>query len=288
MPFTFKLHHLATMINQSADDKEVVEWFDALTKILPYYDISTEKRLAAFIAQCGHESNSFIWVEENLNYSADALNKIFAKYFKNAGRDAKDYHRHPEKIANVVYANRMGNGDTDSGDGWKFRGRGLIQLTGKDNYARFAKSLSISINQAIKYITTKEGAVEAACWFWKENNLNDLADDADIIGLTKRINGGTHGITDRISRYEHACEVLGVAIEPIQPLVPIQPQSTVTVRRGDRNETVKLVQEAIGITADGIFGIGTEKAVKKWQSANGLTSDGIVGPKTLTKMIGRA
>lgn len=183
-------------------------WYEPLQKILPKYDIDTTLRMAAFVAQCAHESGQFKVVRENLNYSAEGLNKVFPKYFKNAGRDANAFARQPEKIANVVYANRMGNGDIASGDGWKHRGRGLIQLTGKDNYTLFAKDVGMSVNDAIAYLETKEGAIESACWFWKKNGLNSLADAQDMKTLTKRINGGFNGLEDRMKYYEKALSVM--------------------------------------------------------------------------------
>ena len=167
-------------------------------------------RAAHFFAQTAHETGGFKAFSENLNYSADGLNKIFPKYFKNAGRDANAYARNPEKIANVVYANRMGNGDTDSGDGFKFCGRGLIQLTGRENYTWFAASLDMDVDDVPAYLETFEGAVQSACFFWEQNDLNKWADEGDILTLTKRINGGTIGLEDRKKHYAHALEVLGV------------------------------------------------------------------------------
>lgn len=161
------------------------------------YGLNTPKRLAHFLAQTAHESGGFRAIEENLNYSAEGLDKIFPKYFKNAGRKAQDYHRQPEKIANVVYASRMGNGDTASGDGFRFRGRGLIQLTGRSNYTNFAKDMGISVDEAVAYLGTPDGAVESAAWFWNKNGLNALADKDDVVAVTKKINGGTIGLEDR-------------------------------------------------------------------------------------------
>ena len=137
-------------------------------------------------------------------------NKLFGKYFVKAGRDATPYHRQPEKIANKVYANRMGNGPETSGDGFKYCGRGLIQLTGKNNYQNFADSLEMNVEDVPAYLATFEGAAQSACWFWESNNLNQWADKGDIVTLTKRINGGTIGLEDRIKHYEHALHVLGV------------------------------------------------------------------------------
>ena len=205
--FDFTQEHLKELIG---NHDKLTEWHDAISKICPEYEINTKERLAAFIAQCAHESGNFKWLKENLNYSAEALDRVFPKYFKNAGRDAEDYHRQPEKIANVVYASRMGNGDTDSGDGWKFYGRGLIQLTGRENYTWFAASLDMDVEDVPEYLETFEGAVQSACFFWEQNNLNKWADEGDILTLTKRINGGTIGLEDRKKHYAHALEVLGV------------------------------------------------------------------------------
>lgn len=274
--FNFKERHINELL---PTNNESAEWYNAFVNILPHYDITTPKRVAAFIAQCAHESNEFHWMEENLNYSATALDKIFGKYFIRAGRDAWDYHRQPERIANIVYASRMGNGNTTSGDGWKFRGRGAIQLTGRNNYTKFADSLTLSLDHAIQYLTTKRGAVEAAAWFWQENDLNKYADTLDIVRMTKRINGGTNGLADRKEHFEHALEVFGVINH--QPTVLILR----TVRRGDRNETVKLVQRALGLHDDGIFGRGTERAVKRWQKQHGLLVDGIVGKNSMTALL---
>jgi putative chitinase len=205
--FDFTKEHLKELIG---DHDKLTEWHEAISKICPEYEINTKERLAAFIAQCAHESGNFKWLKENLNYSAEALDRVFPKYFKNAGRDAEDYHRQPEKIANVVYASRMGNGDTDSGDGWKFCGRGLIQLTGRENYTWFAASLDMDVEDVPEYLETFEGAVQSACFFWEQNDLNKWADEGDILTLTKRINGGTIGLEDRKKHYAHALEVLGV------------------------------------------------------------------------------
>ena len=261
-------------------NSEADEWHEHIVYMLPKYDIDTPERVAGFMAQCGHESNNFRVLKENLNYSATALDKIFGKYFKRAGRDAQQYHRQPEKIANVIYANRMDNGDTASGDGWKFRGRGVIQVTGRYNYTKFGETLGYTAEQVVRYLETKKGALESACWYWDSNKLNQYADAQDIKTLTKKINGGYIGLEDRIHHYEHALEVLGGEWEP--PAVDM----SVTVRKGSKGPTVQAVQSALGVTADGNFGPGTERALKAWQRQNGLTADGIAGPKTLAKMLG--
>lgn len=186
-------------------------WYSALSQLLPDYGIDTPQRIAAFIAQCSHESGGFTALRENLNYKPATLRKIFPKYFPN-DQIANEYCSRPNKqeaIANKVYANRMGNGDEASGDGWRYAGKGLIQLTGKDNYTWFAASLEISVEEASEYLLTFEGAAQSACWFWETNKLNQWADAGDIVTLTKRINGGTIGLDDRIKHYNHALHVLG-------------------------------------------------------------------------------
>lgn len=179
-----------------------------LNETADYYEISkTKSRFAAFLAQLAHESGGFVFIRENLNYSAQGLMTTFKKYFPTLEL-AKQYERKPERIANRVYANRMDNGPEESGDGWKFRGRGLIQLTGKFNYTKFSTALRISIDECISYLETPAGAVSSAGWFWYNNKLNDYCDKNDFIGLTKRINGGTIGIEDRRHHYDLAISLL--------------------------------------------------------------------------------
>lgn len=183
-------------------------WYHALEQLLPDYEINTPQRMAAFLAQCAHESGGFTALKENLNYRAVTLRKVFPKYFP-TDEIASAYAQQQAAIANRVYANRMGNGDEHSGDGFKYCGRGLIQVTGKENYTWFADSLGITPEEASEYMETFEGATQSACWFWETNNLNTWADKGDIMTLTKRINGGTIGLEDRIKHYEHALHVLG-------------------------------------------------------------------------------
>jgi putative chitinase len=193
-------------------NKNVGEWYQAMVVQLPQFDVNTPKRVAAFVAQCAHESADFTVLSENLNYSADALNKLFSKYFIKAGRDSTPYHRKPEMIANVIYANRMGNGDTASGEGYKFRGRGPIQLTGKDNYWKFASDFFEDPETVMDDpdLVTDDipTSLYSALWFWNKNNLNKYADASDIKGMTKVINGGYIGLEDRIHHYDHAIKVL--------------------------------------------------------------------------------
>jgi putative chitinase len=190
--------------------KEIDAFYEDLVEVMDFYDINTPKRMAAFLAQCAHESGNFRTVKENLNYKAETLTRLWPKLFP-AGV-AKAYASMPNKqeaIANRAYGSRMGNGSEESGDGFKFCGRGLIQLTGRNNYQAFADSLEMNIDDVPEYLATFEGAAQSACWFWEENNLNQWADKGDILTLTKKINGGTIGLEDRIKQYEHAIIVLG-------------------------------------------------------------------------------
>ena len=183
-------------------------WYHALEQALPDNDINTPPRVAAFIAQCAHESGGFRALKENLNYRAVTLRKVFPKYFPDDAT-ANAYAQKPEMIANRVYGGRMGNGPEASGDGFRYCGRGLIQLTGKNNYQNFADSIETPVEDIPEFLATFEGAVQSACWFWEANNLNQWADAGDILTLTKRINGGTIGLEDRKKHYEHALHILG-------------------------------------------------------------------------------
>ena len=184
-------------------NKNVNDLLVVLLNVLEQYEINTPNRNAGFLAQCGHESADFTVLKENLNYGAAGLRSIFGKYFPD-DTIAKAYERQPEKIANKIYANRMGNGPESSGEGYKFRGRGAIQLTGKENYTKFATSIGKTVDETIAYLETLEGAVESACWFWKTNGLNAICDKDDIVAMTKKINGGTIGLEDRKAHYNKA------------------------------------------------------------------------------------
>jgi putative chitinase len=271
--------HIIHLLHGNAD---AAAWADAALEILPKYEINTPNRIAGFFAQCGHESMNFTALSENLNYRAETLEKLFSKYFSKAGRNAADYAKQPEKIANVIYANRMANGDTASGDGFKFRGRGIIQITGKDNYSAFALSIKMTLPDVIEYVQTKKGALESACWYWNSRKINIACDENDIVKMTKLVNGGTIGLEDRRKHYEKALAVLGGAVP-----VPITHAEAIpgVLKKGSTGENVKRLQAELGLEGDGVFGPGTESAVKKWQAANGLAADGIVGPKTLAKLL---
>ena len=171
-------------------------------------DITTPLRQAMFLSQLAHESGNFQFTSENLNYSADALRRVFGKYFT-TDAEAQKYARKPELIANRVYANRMGNGSETSGDGWKYRGRGLIQLTGKDNYAAFSLEAKNNALQNPDLVAEAEMAVASAGWFWATNRLNQLADTGDVKAVTRRINGGFNGLADREAKYNKLMEILG-------------------------------------------------------------------------------
>jgi putative chitinase len=269
-------------------NKEVEAWCEELNKALPKYDITTDQRIAGFVSQCAHESMDFTAMSENLNYREETLNKVFPRYFGPGKRNAAEYAKNPEKIANYVYMDEFRTsklGNTQPGDGWRFRGRGLKQLTGRDNYTRFAKDYDMTAEEAAAWVETKEGALASALWFWNTNKLNAIADTGNVAALTKKINGGDIGLADRQARYAKAMAALGGKITaPVNP--QITDAVTQTLRRGSKGEDVKKMQAKLGLAADGDFGPGTEAALKKWQVANGLTADGVAGPKTLAKLLG--
>jgi putative chitinase len=277
--FDFKKEHLASLIGKNP---YLDYWYDSMCQILPVYEIDTPERVAAWLAQTAHESGYFRFLKENLNYKAASLQKVFKKYFPTEEM-AKAYEKQPAKIANRVYANRMGNGDEASGDGFRYLGRGLIQLTGKNNYTFFAASIDTPLEEVPEYLQTFEGAVQSACWFWEQNGLNRFADSRDIVTMSKRINGGTIGMEDRIMKYEKCLKMFGA--EPTAAAAP-SADLTETVRIGSRGATVQAVQQALGIGADGDFGPGTDRALKAWQAANRLVADGIAGPNTLKRLLG--
>lgn len=178
--------------------------------VMEKFQVNTPLRLAHFLAQCGHESGGFKFVNENLNYGAKGLMTTFKKYFPTEAL-AKAYERQPEKIASKVYASRMGNGDEASKEGWKFRGRGYIQLTGKDNYKAFDATVEDDILANPDLVATKYPLLSAA-WFWSKNGLNTISDkgatDADVTAITKRVNGGTIGLADRINHFKEYHKLL--------------------------------------------------------------------------------
>jgi putative chitinase len=275
---------LAVMI---PTNKEVGEWCAALNEMLPKYGITTDKRIAGFIAQCAHESMDFRVLQENLNYKEATLLKVFPRYFGPGKENAAEYAGKPEKIANYVYMDKNRSkggalGNINEGDGWLFSGKGLKQVTGRSNTTAFGKTVGMTAEEAAAYLLTKKGALESALWFWGSRNLNEVADTGDQVRLTKIINGGDIGLVDRQQRYAKAMAALGGKIEAV---APVTTSVSETLRKGSKGEMVKKLQAALGIGADGDFGQGTENALKKWQDRNGLVADGVAGPKTLAKLL---
>lgn len=286
MSFNLTKEQLALLIPRN---KNIDAWHKALAEILPKYQINTPARVAGFISQCAHESAEFTMLEENLNYREETLLKVFPRYFGPGKRNAAEYAKNPEKIANYVYmdefrSSKMGN--TQPGDGWRFRGRGLKQLTGRDNYTNFGKSVGMTAEQAAEYVATEKGAIESACWFWNAKKLNEVADTGDVVRMTKIINGGDIGLADRQARFKRAMDVFGGKITTPPPSAAASSSSgSTTLRRGSTGDQVKALQAKLGLTADGSFGPGTEAKLKEWQAKNGLTADGIAGPATLAKLL---
>jgi len=184
------------------------KWDEPLQAVFDKYGMNTPIRQASFIGQCQHESNNFRVLEENLHYSADGLMRVWPSRF-NSRVVAEAYANQPEKIANKVYAGRMGNGTEETGDGWAYHGRGLIQLTGRDNYSACGASLGFALLTNPELLLQPKSACLSAGWFWNKKGLNDLADIADYTTMTKRINGGTLGLEDRIAKIQKAKEILG-------------------------------------------------------------------------------
>ena len=183
------------------------DWLEPLNEAFQRYEINTPLRMAAFIGQCAHESGNFKTLQENLNYSAEGLMKTWPSRFPTL-EAAQPYHRNPEKIANRVYGGRMGNGTEETGDGWLYHGRGLIQLTGKDNYTLAGDALNMDFIHSPDYVLVPKYAALTAGWYWNKRQLNKEADAKDYTGMTKKINGGTIGLDDRIAHIKHAQEVL--------------------------------------------------------------------------------
>ena len=280
--FDFTADQLKLFLTGNAN---YMQWYQALCEFLPQHDIASKLRVAAFLAQTHHESAGFKFLSENLNYRWESLRRVWPRHFP-TDQIAKEYAHKPERIANRAYANRMGNSDEASGDGWRYRGQGLIQLTGKNNQARFATDTGMSLDQVPDYLGTFSGAVHSACWFWQENNLNLWADRGDVDGISDLINlgrktdtqGDAHGFADRKFQYERILRIFDV-----QGLAESDSDVLSVGSRGDR---VREMQQALGVTADGDFGPGTERALKNWQQAQGLVADGVAGPVTLGKLLG--
>jgi putative chitinase len=198
---------MMSLANTLAKLKISVDWVEPLEEVFHRYEINTPERQAAFIGQCAHESMNFTKLEENMNYSAEGLMKTWPSRFPTL-ESAKPYHRNPEKIANKVYAGRMGNGPEETGEGWLYHGRGLIQLTGKDNYTLAGDALNMDFIHSPDYVLVPKYAALTAGWYWNKRGLNKEADAKDFTGMTKKINGGTIGLDDRIAHIQHAQEAL--------------------------------------------------------------------------------
>ncbi len=198
---------MMSLANTLAKLKISVDWVEPLEEVFHRYEINTPERQAAFIGQCAHESMNFTRLEENLNYSAEALMKTWPSRFPTM-EVAQQYARNPEKIANKVYGGRMGNGTEETGDGWLYHGRGLIQLTGKDNYTLAGDALNMDFLHSPDYVLVPKYAALTAGWYWNKRQLNKEADAKDYTGMTKKINGGTIGLDDRIAHIKHAQEVM--------------------------------------------------------------------------------
>jgi putative chitinase len=203
--FDFTAEQLAKCISKNKNSQE---WFDGLYEQLPKFGIVTPARVAGFISQCQHESADFTVLTENLNYGAKGLMSIFKKYYQDEAL-AKAHERKPQLIANRVYSGRMGNGAESSGDGWKYRGRGLVQLTGRSNYTQCSRDLfgDDCLVDDPDLLLNPEWAILSACWFWHKNKLNDICDRGDVVLLSKRINGGTIGLADRIHHWNKCLEL---------------------------------------------------------------------------------
>lgn len=205
---TFQVSDLQQCIPTNTN---VAAWYTSLMNILPQYQINTINRVAAFIAQCAIESADFTTLTENLMYSAAGLLRVWPSHFTQA--TATQYAYQPQQIANIAYANRMGNGDVSSGDGWNFRGRGLIQVTGRTNYSACSTYIygDDTMVQNPDLLTTSDGAVQSAVWFWNADNLNALADTNQITNMTIKINGSAASAPQRVARYNLCWTVLNNA-----------------------------------------------------------------------------
>lgn len=184
------------------------DWLEPLNETFQRYEINTPLRMAAFIGQCAHESGNFMTLQENLNYSAEGLCRVWPSRFPTL-ESAKPYHRNPDMIANKVYGGRMGNGTEETGEGSLYKGRGLIQLTGKDNYTLCGDALNVDLIHSPDLVLAPKYAALSAGWFYNKRNLNKEADAKDWAGMTKEINGGLIGLEDRIKHIKHALDVLG-------------------------------------------------------------------------------
>lgn len=198
---------MMSLANTLAKLKIDLKWTEPLEEVFHRYEINTPARQAAFLGQCAHESANFTRLEENLNYSAEGLMRTWPSRFPTL-ESAKPYHRNPEKIANRVYGGRMGNGTEETGDGWLYHGRGVIQLTGKDNYTLASDALREDFVKFPERVLLPRWAVMTAGWYWNKRQLNKEADAGDYTAMTKKINGGLIGLSDRVAHIEQARNTL--------------------------------------------------------------------------------
>lgn len=223
-------------ISQANADK----WFPHIDAALDKFSINSRLRISAFLAQIGHESAKLTAVSENLNYSASGLTATFGKYFDAA--TATEYARQPERIANRVYANRLGNGNEASGDGWKYRGRGLVQVTGKENYGSCSKGIGKNVVESPDLLTEPADAALSAGWFWNSKGLNNYADRSDFDTITRRVNGGLNGKADRDMLYQRALKILDD--KDAETTADVTPEPTVTTSI-EKQETPTAVRQTV-------------------------------------------
>ena len=199
------LDQLKTLVPHCLDTEQ---WYNTFIEVLPEFEIESNLRVSAFLAEVIHESDNFTALSERLNYRAEVLMKVWPKRFPTL-EEARKYEHNSQALANKVYANRMGNGDLESGDGYKFRGRGLVQLTGKENHQNFANFIGMDLEDVPAYLESYDGAVKSACFFWKNHGLNEIADTKDINKISTIINGGTQGLDARRELYQKLLICLG-------------------------------------------------------------------------------
>lgn len=281
MTINLTLEQFSNMIpNNSEED----QWFSFAKDLFEKYGITTDKRIAAFMAQAAYESNDFNKLEENLNYSWQRLRQVFPKYFPTDSA-AQKVARQPEAIANIIYNDKYRTsklGNIYDGDGWKFRGSGIFQLTGRYNYEAFGKTINKTADETAVYIRTKQGAFESALWFWNTKNLDKYADTDDITGMTKIINGGDIGLSERLSFYKRNLNILS------ENDLKQTSSDFVVLSKGSRGSNVSKIQTALKLyPPDGIFGNDTDAAVKSWQRRNKYVGDGKIDEEQFNKMIGK-
>jgi putative chitinase len=247
-------------------------------------DLTTELRASSFFGNLGVESSDLNTLEENLNYSAGRLPQVWPSRFKGKPDKVARCARNPKGLANEVYANRMGNGPPSSGDGWRFRGQGPLQMTGKNNFATCSKDIGIDLVANPEKAQQLDVGLKIALWFFNKNGVFKLIDAGNLKAVTKRINGGYHGHAERVSKTNRAMQALKSGMTYASATEADEPQKMAGdrpyLRKGSRGGHVADLQAALKIDDDGIFGNGTKAAVVAFQAANGLDADGVVGPAT--------